>query len=73
MDPKPSTKGLQFISLGFEMALPVVLLLFVGRRADAWLNSTPWLTLVGALLGIAVGFYSMFKRVGLIGRSGGKS
>jgi len=70
---QPPMKGLQFISLGFEMAVPVVLLLLVGRWADARLGTEPWLSLVGALLGIAVGFYSMFKRVGLIGRGSGKS
>lgn len=65
-------KGLQFVSLGFEMALPVVLLMYVGYRLDAWLGSEPWLFLVGAFLGIAVGFYSMFKRVGVLGRRDGE-
>ena len=72
-DRKPPQKGLQFISLGFEMTVPIVLLMYVGHRADAWLGTEPWLFLVGALLGIAVGFYSMFKRVGLIGRRDGES
>ena len=64
--------GLQFMSLGFEMALPGVLLMFVGYRLDAWLGSAPWLFLAGAFLGIAVGFYTMFKRVGVIGRRDGE-
>jgi F0F1-type ATP synthase assembly protein I len=47
--------------------------MLIGRWADARLGTEPWLALVGALLGIAVGFYSMFKRVGLIGRGSGKN
>ena len=74
MEPEPESpggkrplKGMQFMSLGFEMALPVVLLMYLGHKADGRLGTEPWLSLVGAILGIAVGFYSMFKRVGVIG------
>ena len=63
---KEPMKGAQFMTLGFEMAIPVVLLMYLGRWADGRLGTEPWLFLVGAFLGIAVGFYSMFKRVGLI-------
>jgi ATP synthase protein I len=66
-------KGLQFVSLGFEMVAPIVLLMYVGYRLDMWLGSKPWLFLVGALLGIAVGFYGMFKRVGILGNRDGES
>jgi hypothetical protein len=31
-----------------------------GRWADARLGTEPWLFLLGAVLGIAVGFYSFF-------------
>ncbi len=68
----PTLKGAQFIGLGFEMVVPVVLLMYVGYRLDAWLGSKPWLFLLGALLGIAVGFYSMFKRVGILGNRRGE-
>ena len=68
----PSVKGAQFIGLGFEMVVPIVLLMYVGYRFDAWLGSRPWLFLLGALLGIAVGFYVMFKRVGILGSRGGE-
>lgn len=69
---EPSVKGAQFIGLGFEMVVPIVLLMYVGYRFDAWLGSRPWLFLLGALLGIAVGFYVMFKRVGILGSRGGE-
>ena len=64
----PGVRGAKYMTLGFEMAIPIVLLMYLGHKSDAWLGTEPWLFLVGALLGIAVGLYSMFKRVGLIGR-----
>jgi len=67
-----SLQGTQFIGLGVEMVVPIVLLMYVGYRLDAWLGSKPWLFLLGALLGIAVGFYGMFKRVGIIGNRRGE-
>ena len=70
--PGAPIKGAQFIGLGFEMVVPIMLLMYVGYRLDAWLGSKPWLFLLGALLGIAVGFYSMFKRVGILGRRRGE-
>ena len=51
------------IGLGFEIAAPVLLFLFAGYKLDGWLGSTPWLLLVGALIGMAVGFYSLYKRI----------
>jgi len=68
----PTIQGAQFIGLGIEMVVPIVLLMYVGYRLDAWLGSKPWLFLLGALLGIAVGFYGMFKRVGIIGNRSGE-
>ncbi len=68
----PRIEGAQFIGLGFEMVVPIVLLMYVGYRLDAWFGSKPWLFLLGALLGIAVGFYSMFKRVGILGNRRGE-
>ncbi len=68
----PALKGAQFIGLGFEMVVPIVLLMYVGYRLDAWLSSKPWLFLLGAFLGIAVGFYGMFKRVGILGNRRGE-
>jgi len=69
--PGPPLKGVQFMSLGIEMVVPIVLLMYVGYRLDAWLGSRPWLFLLGAFLGIAVGFYGMFKRVGILGNRDG--
>jgi F0F1-type ATP synthase assembly protein I len=37
--------------------------MFAGYLVDGWIDSQPWFLLVGALLGIAVGFYNLFRRV----------
>jgi F0F1-type ATP synthase assembly protein I len=58
---RPSPYSL--FGLGFEIAVPVVLFMFVGYKADGWLETEPWLFVVGALLGVTIGFYSFFKRV----------
>jgi F0F1-type ATP synthase assembly protein I len=36
--------------------------MFAGYMVDGWLGAEPWFLLVGALVGIAVGFYNLFRR-----------
>lgn len=52
-----------YVGLGFEIAVPILLCTYLGYRADVWLGTEPWLLVVGALLGIAVAFYNLFRRV----------
>jgi F0F1-type ATP synthase assembly protein I len=59
---RPSSP-LDFASLGFETVAPVVLFLFAGYLLDGWVDSQPWFLLGGALLGIVVGMYNLFRRV----------
>ena len=68
----PTLKGTQFIGLGFEMVVPIVLLMYVGYRLDAWLDSRPYLVLLGAFLGFAMGLYGMLRRVGVLGSRRGE-
>lgn len=60
---KRASSPLDYLSLGFEIVAPIVLFMFAGYLADGWLESQPWFLLVGALLGIAVGLYNLFRRV----------
>ncbi|HXV74992.1 MAG TPA: AtpZ/AtpI family protein [Candidatus Polarisedimenticolaceae bacterium] len=57
----PSPKA--FIGAGIEMAVAIVLFMYVGYRLDGWLASAPWCFVGGALVGVAVAFYGFFKRV----------
>ena len=59
-------KGLQFVGLGVEMVVPIVLFMYLGFRLDRHYETEPWWFLGGSILGIIVGFYNVFKRVGLL-------
>lgn len=41
-------------------ALSTLLFLFLGTKADAWLNTKPAFTLIGAFVGAGAGFYHMY-------------
>ena len=45
------------------MVLATVLGLAGGYYADQWLGTSPWLMMLGLVLGIAAGFVSMFRSV----------
>jgi hypothetical protein len=53
-------------SIGFEFAAAFVLPTLLGFLADRWLKTAPWLMIVGATLGFAVGIMQMVR----IGRRG---
>ena len=53
----------RFVGLGFELILPVILGAYVGHRLDLWLDSSPWLVLIGAAFGIVTGFVLFFRSV----------
>lgn len=52
----------KFASLGFQMAAVIGLLTWLGQKADVhFLFKIPLLTLAGAVIGIAVAMYWLFK------------
>ena len=58
------------MGLGFEIAIPVLLGVYVGYRLDLWLETSPWLLVVGAFAGLGLSFYVLFRRVLGQGKSG---
>jgi ATP synthase protein I len=56
--------------VGLTLVIATVLGLWGGYVLDRWLGSSPWLTLVGRLLGIASGFVNLFRAAGILGREG---
>jgi F0F1-type ATP synthase assembly protein I len=44
-------------TIGLEFALPALL----GLGLDRWWKTTPWLTLVGAFLGLAIGMMQVLR------------
>jgi F0F1-type ATP synthase assembly protein I len=50
----------RYLGVGMTWALSTALFLYLGSRADRWLGTRPWLTLIGAFVGAAAGFYYLF-------------
>lgn len=50
-------------SIGLNFAVTLVVGLLVGRAIDGWLDSRPWGTGIGALLGFVTGMWSVAKIV----------
>lgn len=48
-------------TLGLNMAATVAVGVFVGRWADSLLDSQPWATVIGIILGMLAGLWSVFK------------
>lgn len=61
---------MSFFGLGIEIAVPVALFGYVGHRLDRWLETEPWLLLAGLTLGMALSFYTLFRRVGALNKDG---
>ena len=50
-------------SIGFALVIATVIGLVGGYYADRLLGTSPWLLLVGLVLGIAAGFVNLFRSV----------
>ncbi len=52
-----------YFNIGYVFAASVALLTFLGHYLDQRWGTNPWLTLIGAILGIFTGFYNFFRTV----------
>jgi ATP synthase protein I len=50
-------------TIGITLVVATVIGLAGGYYLDRWLGTSPWLTLIGLLLGIAAGFVNLFRSV----------
>lgn len=50
-----------YAGIGIELALYIIIFLLAGRWLDNRWGTEPWLMILGAAIGFAAGFYSMFK------------
>jgi F0F1-type ATP synthase assembly protein I len=55
------SSALRWSAVGLEFALAVVLFFLGGKALDAKVGSGPWLSVVGALFGVAVGTYLLIR------------
>lgn len=53
----------RYAGLGLQLAASIGLFLWLGWKADNWLGVTPLLTIVGAFVGAAAGFYSLYRHL----------
>ena len=54
-------KGLAMLTqIGLIFVVCIGIGFFLGRFLDGWLGTTPWLMLVGLLIGIGAAFKSLF-------------
>jgi F0F1-type ATP synthase assembly protein I len=52
-----------YLNIGYIFAASVAIFTFAGYFLDNKWETSPWLTVVGAVLGITAGFYNFFKTV----------
>jgi F0F1-type ATP synthase assembly protein I len=58
-----------YLSLGLELALYLLVFIFIGRFLDRRYGTEPWLMIAGAALGFAGGFYALIRTLGRLSRS----
>ena len=49
-----------YMNIGWVFVVAMGLGIYTGYKADMYFGTEPWLMVVGALLGMAVGFYNFF-------------
>ena len=54
-----ATARYSYIGIFFGVAVSICV--YAGRWADHRWNTTPWLTIVGLLLGVATGFNELYR------------
>lgn len=50
-------------TIGFYMISAVVVGILLGRMVDGYLDSGPWATVIGIVLGMITGMWSIYKKV----------
>jgi ATP synthase protein I len=51
----------EVMGVGLQFAASILVFLFLGRWLDGRLGTTPWLLILGVLLGAGAGFFSMYR------------
>ncbi len=56
-------------TVGIALVAATFIGLGIGYALDRWLGTSPWLTMLFTLFGIAAGFLNLFRELGLIRRT----
>lgn len=68
-DPKAAAETSRYLGIGLTSGLSTLLFLWLGTIADRRLGTGPWLTLAGAFVGAAAGFYHMYHHLVIVPRN----
>jgi F0F1-type ATP synthase assembly protein I len=60
------------LSAGIQLAVTVVAMFFIGRWLDGKFDTSPWLMIVGGLIGSAGGLISFIRTAMAVGRAESK-
>jgi len=52
-----------YLTVGIQLAGAMAMFVLGGYFADRWLGTSPWLLLLGALLGAVASFYTLLRLV----------
>ncbi len=60
--------GAQFMGLGLQFVLSLLLFLYIGRWVDGKLGTSPWFMILGVFTGASAAFYSMYRSLKAVER-----
>ncbi|MFY8132582.1 MAG: AtpZ/AtpI family protein [Bacteroidia bacterium] len=53
---------MKWMSMAWEMAATMGVLVFLGWKCDGWWGTKPWFTLAGSILGVVGAMWVMFRK-----------
>jgi F0F1-type ATP synthase assembly protein I len=60
----PTTpSGAEYAGAGLQLALTLVVFMFLGLWLDKRLGSSPWFVIICVFIGAAAGFYSLYRKL----------
>lgn len=61
---QPTTpSGAQFAGAGLQLAVTIIVFMFLGLWLDKRLGSSPWFVIICVFVGAAAGFYSLYRKL----------
>ena len=63
-----SGPGAQFMGLGLQFVLALLLFLYIGKWVDGKLGTSPWFLILGVFTGASAAFYSMYRALKVVER-----
>lgn len=57
-----------YSTIGLQLAITILLFIYVGYKADEHFRSSPWLFILSVALGMTAGFYNLIRELKNIDR-----